>query len=135
MLKKCLKRAVVDASVDEDEVVVEAVNAEGGGLVPGVGLDVEQVGVTEVRVLFVLVVFATAVPVMEERILEPFAPSMAACQSPRRASAGGSLDEDRASLATCMTVYAKIGILSHQPAAVVSKSSRATSSKRSPSGE
>ena len=58
MLKKCLKRAAVDAAMGEDEVVVEAVNVEGGELVPGVGLDVGQVDVTEVGVLFVLVVSA-----------------------------------------------------------------------------
>ncbi len=55
ILKKCLKRAVVDAAVGEDEVVVEAVNVESGELVPGVGLGVGQVEVAEVRVLLALV--------------------------------------------------------------------------------
>ncbi len=48
MLKKCFKRAVADAAVCEDEVAVEAVNVEGGELVPGVGLDMGQVDVAEV---------------------------------------------------------------------------------------
>jgi hypothetical protein len=34
MLKKCLKRAVVNAAVDEDDVVVEAINVEGGSWYP-----------------------------------------------------------------------------------------------------
>ncbi len=124
MLKKCSKRAVVDAAAGEDEVVVEAVHVEDRALVTSVGLDMKQVDVAEAGVLFVLVVSAAVLGRakfswwcgavgpprtrgMEERILEPFAP---ACQRPRRASAGGSLAEARAALATRMTGYAKIVI-------------------------